>query len=197
MFLSLYKNAVMYMTLYNGKDCDIMSENAYKSNRKETNRLSAEFCAKSCNEGLARSIVSAMAVQIDPTLDELSDIITAVSEAVTNCIIHGYGKSELPRDKCLIKMDCLLYRDAMEVIIADAGCGIEDIEKAKEPLYTSSPETERSGMGFTIMESFSDHFEVKSEVGKGTVIKLFKIFKSVGVPEDGGENLCENITTQP
>ena len=174
-----------------------MSDNAYKNNKKEMNRLHAEFCAKSCNEGLARSIVSAMAVQIDPTLDELSDIITAVSEAVTNSIIHGYGSSKQPRDKCLILMDCLLYQDAIEVVIADRGCGIEDIDKAREPLYTSSPEMERSGMGFTIMESFTDHFSVESEVGKGTVIKLYKVFKSVGVPEDGGDILCENMTTQP
>jgi anti-sigma F factor len=174
-----------------------MSENAYKNNKMEINRLRAEFCAKSCNEGLARSIVSAMAVQIDPTLDELSDIITAVSEAVTNSIIHGYGKSRKPREQCLIEMECLLYRDAIEVVITDQGCGIEDIKKAREPLYTSSPEMERSGMGFTIMESFTDHFSVESEVGKGTVIKLYKIFQSVGAVGDGGDNLCENMTTQP
>ena len=174
-----------------------MSENAYKNNKTEINRLRAEFCAKSCNEGLARSIVSAMAVQIDPTLDELSDIITAVSEAVTNSIIHGYGRSRKPREQCLIEMECLLYRDAIEVVITDQGCGIEDIEKAREPLQTSSPEMERSGMGFTIMESFTDHFSVESEVGKGTVIKLYKIFQSVGAVGDGGDNLCENMTTQP
>lgn len=161
------------------------------------NRLRVEFCAKSCNEGLARSIVSAVAIQLDPTLDELSDIITAVSEAVTNSIIHGYGKSSTPREQCLIEMDCILYRDAIEVIIADRGCGIEDIGKAREPLYTSSPEMERSGMGFTIMESFTDRFSVESEVGKGTVIKLYKIFQSVAKSEDGGENLCENMTTRP
>lgn len=94
-------------------------------------------------------------------------------------------------------MECLLYRDAIEVVITDQGCGIEDIKKAREPLYTSSPEMERSGMGFTIMESFTDHFSVESEVGKGTVIKLYKIFQSVGAVGDGGDNLCENMTTQP
>lgn len=175
-----------------------MSENTYKNNKKEINRLSVEFCAKSCNEGLARSVVSAMAVQLDPTLDELSDIITAVSEAVTNSIIHGYGKSEKPRDQCLIKMDCRLYRDAIEVVIADQGCGIADVAQAREPLYTSSPEMERSGMGFTIMESFSDYFSVESEPGKGTSITLYKIFKSIEAEEeDGGDNLCESMTTQP
>lgn len=111
---------------------------------------------------------------------ELSDIVTAVSEAVTNSIIHGYGKSGKSRDQCLIRMECLLYRDAIEVTVTDQGCGIEDIQKAREPLYTSSPEMERSGMGFTIMESFTDHFSVESEVGKGTVITLYKIFRSVG-----------------
>ena len=138
-----------------------------------------------------------MAVQIDPTLDELSDIVTAVSEAVTNSIIHGYGKSGKSRDQCLIRMECLLYRDAIEVTVTDQGCGIEDIQKAREPLYTSSPEMERSGMGFTIMESFTDHFSVESEVGKGTVITLYKIFRSVGAAEDGGDHLCESTTTLP
>ena len=151
-----------------------MSENAYKNNKMEINRLRAEFCAKSCNEGLARSIVSAMAVQIDPTLDELSDIITAVSEAVTNSIIHGYGKSRKPREQCLIEMECLLYRDAIEVVITDQGCGIEDIKKAREPLYTSSPEMERSGMGFAFMEAFMDELHVESQVGQGTTIRMKK-----------------------
>ena len=174
-----------------------MNENAYKNNKTEINRLTVEFCARSCNESLARSIVSAMAVQIDPTLDELSDIVTAVSEAVTNSIIHGYGKSGRSRDQCLIRMECLLYRDAIEVTVTDQGCGIEDIQKAREPLYTSSPEMERSGMGFTIMESFTDHFSVESEVGKATVITLYKIFRSVGAAEDGGDHLCESTTTLP
>lgn len=92
-------------------------------------------------------------------------------------------------------MECLLYRDAIEVTVTDQGCGIEDIQKAREPLYTSSPEMERSGMGFTIMESFTDHFSVESEVGKGTVITLYKIFRSVGAAEDGGDHLCESTTT--
>lgn len=154
---------------------------------KEINRLKAEFCAKSRNEKLARSLVSAMAVQLDPTLDEMSDIVTAVSEAVTNSIIHGYGKSNQKKDECIITFECVLYESAIEVFIKDKGCGIEDIQKAREPLYTSSPEMERSGMGFTIMESFCDAFDVKSIVGEGTEIRLFKRF--------GGDSLCENTTT--
>ena len=154
--------------------------------RKEINRLKAEFCAKSCNEKLARSLVSAMAVQLDPTINELSDIVTAVSEAVTNSIIHGYGKNGKKKEECIIEFECILYENAIEVVIIDKGCGIEDIEQAKKPLYTSSPEMERSGMGFTIMESFCDDFSVKSEVGKGTEIRLYKVF--------GGDSLCENTT---
>lgn len=154
--------------------------------RKEINRLKAEFCAKSCNEKLARSLVSAMAVQLDPTINELSDIVTAVSEAVTNSIIHGYGKNGKKKEECIIKLECILYENAIEVVIIDKGCGIEDIEQAKMPLYTSSPEMERSGMGFTIMESFCDDFSVTSEVGKGTEIRLYKVF--------GGDSLCENTT---
>lgn len=174
-----------------------MNENAYKNNRTEINRLRTEFCAKSCNEGLARAIVSAAAVQLDPTLGELSDIVTAVSEAVTNSIIHGYGNSGIPKDKCFVEMECVLYKDAMEVTVTDRGCGIENIQKAREPMYTSSPEMERSGMGFTIMESFTDHFSVESEPGKGTVIKLYKIFRSVSEGDCGGDDLCESTTTQP
>ena len=166
-----------------------MSENIFENihQKKEINRLKAEFCAKSCNEKLARSLVSAMAVQLDPTINELTDIVTAVSEAVTNSIIHAYGKSNKKKEECIIYFECILYEDAIEVIIEDKGCGIDDIKKAMEPLYTSSPEMERSGMGFTIMESFCDGFAVTSTVGEGTEIRLLKVF--------GGDNLCENTTT--
>ena len=154
-----------------------MSENVFENihQNKEINRLKAEFCAKSCNEKLARSLVSAMAVQLDPTINELSDIVTAVSEAVTNSIIHAYGKSNKKKEECIINFECILYENAIEVVIEDEGCGIEDIKQAMEPLYTSSPEMERSG------------FAVKSTVGEGTEIRLLKIF--------GGDNLCENTTT--
>ncbi len=152
-----------------------------------TNRLEVEFPAKSENEALARAVVSAFAVQLDPNLDELSDLKTAVSEAVTNAIIHGYRESassssieDQPVESYgTIKMECLLYQDGIEISITDYGCGISDIEQAKQPMYTSAPELERSGMGFTIMESFMDKLEVHSEVGLGTTVKLFKTFGSL------------------
>ena len=154
-----------------------MSEFMCKS--KEINKLKAEFCAKSCNEKLARSLVSAMVVQLDPKINELSDIVTAVSEAVTNAIIHGYGKSDKKKDEFIIKMECVLFENAIEVSIEDEGCGIENIEKAREPLYTSSPELERSGMGFTVMETFMDEIKVESSVGVGTKVTMKKKIESV------------------
>ena len=174
-----------------------MNENPYKKDRIEINRLRTEFCARSCNESLARAIVSAIGVQLDPTLGELSDIVTAVSEAVTNSIIHGYAETAVPKDKCFVEMECVLYSDALEVTVTDKGCGIENIEKAREPMYTSAPEMERSGMGFTIMESFTDYFSVWSEPHKGTKITLFKIFRSISGSKSDGDSQCENMTTQP
>lgn len=152
---------------------------------KEINKFEMTFPAKSCNEKIARAVVSILAVQIDPTINEMSDLVTAVSEAVTNSIIHGYCDSECNDN--IVRMECRLYEKAVEVIITDYGKGIEDIEEAKKPMYTSSPHMERSGMGFTIMESFCDDFNVKSEVNKGTIVELLKVF--------GGDNLCENTTT--
>ena len=149
--------------------------------RKEINRLKAEFCAKSCNEKLARSLVSAMAVQLDPTINELSDIVTAVSEAVTNSIIHGYGKNGKKKEECIIKLECILYENAIEVVIIDKGCGIEDIEQAKMPLYTSSPEMERSGMGFTIIKTFMDEVDVVSKINSGTVVNMSKSISKIAV----------------
>ena len=140
------------------------------------NRLSCEFDAKSTNEGLARTIVSAFAVMLDPTLEELADLRTAVSEAVTNSIIHGYGDRKNPDDK--VYMDCTLYDDKIEVIITDHGCGIADLSQAMQPMYTSAPDMERSGMGFTVMGAFTNQLEVKSEVGQGTVVKMVKVYDS-------------------
>ena len=138
------------------------------------NRLSCEFEARSYNEGLARSIVAAMAVSLDPTLEELDDLRTAVSEAVTNCIVHGYHQECCPEN--LIYMDCVLYQDRISVTIRDKGCGIEDINKAMQPLYTTAPEMDRSGMGFTVMETFTDRLNVKSTPGEGTTVTMVKIF---------------------
>lgn len=124
----------------------------------------------SVNESAARAVVSSFLVQADPTVEELSDIRTAVSEAVTNSVVHGYrhckGKIELT-----VK---LLAGREIYIRIKDRGCGIADIEKAMEPLFTTAPEEERSGLGFSVMESFTDKLSVKSTVGKGTTVIMRK-----------------------
>ncbi|HEY8500958.1 MAG TPA: anti-sigma F factor [Clostridia bacterium] len=135
------------------------------------NRMKIEFESKSVNESFARVVAAAFASQLDPTLEELADLKTAVSEAVTNAIIHGYEQQE-----GLIIMECILYDDRITVIIEDHGVGIEDIEKAKIPAYTSKPELERSGMGFSIMESFMDSLFIESQKGAGTKITMTKKF---------------------
>ena len=135
----------------------------------ETNEMILEFDSKSENEGFARITVAAFVARLDPTLEEISDIKMAVSEAVTNAIIHGY---ENKAGK--IKICCQIKGNMITIEIHDNGVGISDIEKAKEPLYTTRPEWERSGMGFTFMETFMDHLTVISEVGKGTTIVMDK-----------------------
>jgi len=139
------------------------------------NEVKLEFVSKSCNEAFARVVAAAFVSQIDPNLEELADVKTAVSEAVTNAIIHGYENGN-----GIVKMNCKLYTNAVEITVIDEGKGIEDIEQARQPMYTSKPEMERSGMGFTVMESFMDEVEVISEVGKGTTVKMYKEFKFVG-----------------
>lgn len=142
-------------------------ENVYE------NKMKLEFLSKSNNEAFARITVASFASQLDPSIEEISDIKTAVSEAVTNCIIHGY------EDKIgSIKIECTLFTKAIEIQITDNGKGIENIEKAKEPLYTTRPELERSGMGFTIMESFMDELKVESVVGVGTKVTMKKVIKN-------------------
>ena len=138
-------------------------ENVYE------NKMKLEFLSKSDNEAFARITVASFASQLDPTIEQISDIKTAVSEAVTNCIIHGYENKE-----GIIKIECTLYKNSIEIIIIDNGKGIKDIEKAKEPLYTTKPELERSGMGFTIMESFMDELIVESIEQVGTKIIMKK-----------------------
>ena len=117
------------------------------------NEMEVRFMSLSGNEGFARAAAAAFAAQMDPGIEELSDIRTAVSEAVTNAIIHGYDQT---------------------VIVSDSGCGIGDIELARKPFFTSKPELERSGMGFSVMEAFMDSVDVVSEVGKGTVVTMRK-----------------------
>jgi len=134
------------------------------------NEMEVRFMSLSGNEGFARAAAAAFAAQMDPGIEELSDIRTAVSEAVTNAIIHGYDQN---RD-CIVTMQMEIDGDDLTVIVSDNGCGIGDIELARKPFFTSKPELERSGMGFSVMEAFMDSVDVVSEVGKGTVITMRK-----------------------
>ena len=136
------------------------------------NEMKLEFISKSSNEAFARLTVAAFASQLDPTIEELADIKTAVSEAVTNCIIHGYENRQ-----GIVKIQAKLKENEIILEISDSGKGIENIEIAKEPLYTTKPNLERSGMGFTIMESFMDTMEIESIVGLGTKITMTKKIK--------------------
>lgn len=139
---------------------------------KFENEMKFEFISKSSNEAFARVAVAAFAAQLDPTIEELADIKTAVSEAVTNSIIHGYEDKQ-----GIIKIVCKLKENEIIIEISDTGKGIEDIEAAKEPLYTTKPNLERSGMGFTIMESFMDSMEIESIIGLGTKVTMSKKIK--------------------
>lgn len=139
---------------------------------KFDNEMKLEFISKSSNEAFARVAVAAFAAQLDPTIEELADIKTAVSEAVTNSIIHGYEDKQ-----GLIKIICRLKENKIIIEISDKGKGIEDVEAAKEPLYTTKPNLERSGMGFTIMESFMDSMEIESILGLGTKVTMTKTMK--------------------
>ena len=136
---------------------------------KPINSAKIEFLSRSANEGFARSSVACFAAQMDPTLEELGDIKTAVSEAVTNAIVHGYP-DQLGR--VLIKLR-LFPENLLEITVQDWGVGIPDIQQARQPMYTTSGE-ERSGMGFTIMESFMDNIRVRSTPGRGTVVIMRK-----------------------
>jgi len=136
------------------------------------NEMKLEFLSKSNNEAFARISVAAFASQLDPTIEELADIKTAVSEAVTNCIIHGYEDME-----GLITIVCKIFANTIFIEISDNGKGIENVDMAKEPLYTSKPDLERSGMGFTIMDSFMDDLSVESILGLGTKVSMKKVIK--------------------
>ena len=136
------------------------------------NIMKLEFANKSSNENLARLAAAAFVAPLDPTCEELSEIKTAISEAVTNAIIHGYEDS-----LGMVRLDGKIFGNIVEFTVSDKGCGIADVSKAMEPLYTGKPELERSGLGFTIMESFMDKIEVKSTLGIGTVVKMKKVIK--------------------
>ena len=136
---------------------------------KALNTVKIKFPSRSVNEGFARSALSAFAAQADPTLDELADVKTAVSEAVTNCIVHAYANTIGP-----ITLTAALYEDGtLRVAVADKGCGIPDVSKAMEPLFTTGG-AERAGLGFAVMESFMDSVKVRSAPGKGTRVTLSK-----------------------
>ena len=143
-----------------------------QSGNKIVNKIRLEFAAVSDNEAFARMVVAAFITPLNPTLEEMSDVKTAISEAVTNAVIHGYENRNSTSDR--VYMECMLRGDVLEVEISDRGVGIENVQLAMEPLYTSKPEQDRSGMGFAFMEAFMDNLEVESEVGCGTVVRMCK-----------------------
>lgn len=152
------------------------------------NEMNIQFVSKSNNEAFARISVAAFVAQLDPTIEEISDIKTAVSEAVTNCIVHGYEDSE-----GLVKIKCKLVGNVVNIEISDTGKGIDNIEEARRPLYTSKPDLERSGMGFTIMESFMDDVKIESILGLGTKVTMKKLIKK---DEEIDDLLLEKVAEQ-
>lgn len=138
------------------------------------NMVKIEFLSKSENESFARVAVAAFASQLDPTIEEITDIKTAVSEAVTNAIIHGYENKT-----GIVKIEAYIKENEVVIEVIDEGVGIDDVQEAMQPLYTSRPDLERSGMGFTVMETFMDSLEVISQKGKGTKVIMKKIFRSL------------------
>lgn len=137
---------------------------------KTENEMKISFISKSENEGFARTAVSAFAALCDPCVEDIADIRTAVSEAVTNCIVHAYRGTQ-----GIVEITArILSGNELYIRIKDKGCGIADVKQAMEPLYTSAPFEERAGLGFAVMESFMDSLSVRSEVGKGTVVTMRK-----------------------
>ncbi len=157
-------------------------------NKFSDNEIKIEFISKSNNEAFARISVAAFVAQLDPTIEEISDIKTAVSEAVTNSIVHGY------EDKLgIVTLICKLHNNDVYIEVSDKGKGIENIEMAKQPLYTTKPNLERSGMGFTIMESFMDELSVESILGLGTKVTMRKTIKQTDELEDTQVTLEEAL----
>ena len=139
---------------------------------KVINKMQIKLPALSANEGMARAAVSAFCAQLDPSAVELADVKCAVSEAVTNCIVHAYRN----REGLIYITVSLLEGRVARIEIRDRGCGIEDVREARQPLFTTDAASERSGMGFTVMESFTDKISVTSKVGSGTKIVMYKVF---------------------
>lgn len=148
-------------------------------NNTYDNEMKIEFLSKSNNEAFARIAVAAFIAQLDPTLEEIADIKTAVSEAVTNSIIHGYEEKI-----GIVKLICKIAKNEVLIEISDNGKGIENVEIAKQPLYTTKSNLERSGMGFTIMESFMDEIEIESVLGLGTKVTMKKKIKTNNKEEE-------------
>ena len=136
---------------------------------KNTNEMEIRFESRSANEGFARVAVASFLTQLNPTVEEVADVKTAVSEAVTNAIIHGY-ENEIHK----VNIRCRIEENVFWVEVSDKGRGIQDVEEAMRPMYTTKPEQDRSGMGFAFMEAFMDSVEVESEPGKGTTVKMKK-----------------------
>lgn len=136
---------------------------------EQTNEMMIEFDSRSCNESFARVAVAAFMTQLNPTLEEVADVKTALSEAVTNAIVHGY-ENEIKKVTVL----CSITGQVLTITVSDRGVGIADIAKAMEPLFTTKPDTERSGMGFAFMEAFMDDVQVESTVGRGTAVTMKK-----------------------
>lgn len=136
------------------------------------NSFDMRLAAKSHNEAFARNVVASFAVEISPTLEEINDIKTAVSEAVTNCVVHAYKDGS-----GIVEIECKIDEKerSIEIVVRDFGKGIADVKQAVEPFFTTSPEDERSGMGFTIIETFMDEMKVESTPGKGTVVRMKKV----------------------
>ena len=133
------------------------------------NTMNVEFLSLSENEGFARVVAAAFATQLNPTAAELAEIKTAVSEAVTNAIIHGYENTS-----GTVRMEAKIHKNTLEISVIDYGWGIADIDEARKPLFTGKPELERSGMGFSIMESFMDSVKIISRLGEGTTVRMTK-----------------------
>lgn len=134
------------------------------------NEMTLQFSARSSNESFARAVAAAFSAQLEPSLEALSDIRTAVSEAVTNAIIHGYEQDP----NAIVTMHCICENGVLTITVSDQGCGIQDIDQARKPFYTTKPELERSGMGFAVMEAFMDSVEVRSSPNNGTSVIMSK-----------------------
>ena len=159
-----------------------------KKNKFLDNEIKIEFISKSNNEAFARISVAAFVAQLDPTIEEISDIKTAVSEAVTNSIVHVYED-----DIGIVTLICKIHNNDVYIEVSDNGKGIEDIDIAKQPLYTTKPDLERSGMGFTIMESFMDELNVESILGLGTKVTMKKTIKQTEEVEEKPVTLEEAL----